>query len=134
MRITKELHFHAAHRLLQHKGKCRWLHGHTYHVAIDVDGDVGPDGFVVDFGDLKTTVGAWVDAHLDHATICSEADVELVRFCEEHSESRVHVLAGPPTAENIAVEILRIARELLPAVRVEAVRVRETDTCCAEAT
>lgn len=133
MIISKSITFAAAHRLLEHAGKCRFLHGHTYEAEIVLEGDVGASGFVVDFGDIRAKVGAWIAEHWDHATLAARADVALVAFCEAHSAGRVYVFEGPPTAENIAVELLAIARSVLAPAKVVSVRVRETESCCAEA-
>lgn len=67
MRIWREFTFEAAHRLpLVPEGhKCGRLHGHSYRVEVHVEGEVGPDGMVVDFAVLKD---AWRPLHdlLDH--------------------------------------------------------------------
>ncbi len=65
--IWREFTFEAAHSLpLVPEGhKCRRLHGHSYRVEVHVRGEVGPDGMVMDFADIKD---AWRPLHdlLDH--------------------------------------------------------------------
>lgn len=57
-RITRHYRFEAAHRLPHHAGKCRRLHGHSYEVVVELDGEPRPvdgasdEGMVLDFGDL----------------------------------------------------------------------------------
>jgi 6-pyruvoyltetrahydropterin/6-carboxytetrahydropterin synthase len=68
MEIWKEFTFEAAHRLpnVPDGHKCARLHGHSFHVAVHVEGPLRePEGWVMDFGDLKA---AWapLDAMLDH--------------------------------------------------------------------
>ena len=53
MKLGMVTEFDAAHSLPGYQGKCANLHGHTYQVEIVVEGDVGEDGFVMDFYQLK---------------------------------------------------------------------------------
>lgn len=57
--------FDAAHSLPGYQGKCAKLHGHTYQVEMVVEGNVGEDGFVIDFYQLKNIL-AVVLQDLDH--------------------------------------------------------------------
>lgn len=68
MEIFKEFTFEAAHRLpnvpIDHK--CYRLHGHSFHVAIYVSGEVGGQtGWVMDFADIQTAFKPILD-QLDH--------------------------------------------------------------------
>jgi 6-pyruvoyltetrahydropterin/6-carboxytetrahydropterin synthase len=52
--IAVQAHYDAAHLLRDHKGKCARLHGHRYIVEVAVQtSEVGSDGMVYDFSDLK---------------------------------------------------------------------------------
>src|SRR3954447_18449427 len=54
--IFKEFPFEAAHRLpfVPEGHKCARLHGHSFRVAIHVEGPVEPaSGWLMDFGDIK---------------------------------------------------------------------------------
>lgn len=69
--VRKEVVFDAAHRLPNHDGKCRRLHGHTFRAEIAVARPElhasGPkEGMAVDFGDLKAAIGPLVEDKLDH--------------------------------------------------------------------
>lgn len=44
--------FNAAH-FIAYRGFRERLHGHNYRVSVRMVGPVGPDGYVVDFGDIK---------------------------------------------------------------------------------
>ena len=67
--VTKAFTFDAAHNLINYKGKCEALHGHTYRLEVTVCG--GPDqlenGLLMDFGDLKDLVNKEVLSKLDHS-------------------------------------------------------------------
>lgn len=68
MEIFKEFTFEAAHRLPQAPSghKCSRLHGHSYQVAVHVEGDVDAEaGWVIDFGDISCAMKP-VLARLDH--------------------------------------------------------------------
>lgn len=68
MEIYKEFTFEAAHRLpnLPPQHKCARLHGHSFSVTVHVQGPLtAPEGWVIDFGDIKTVVKPIID-RLDH--------------------------------------------------------------------
>jgi 6-pyruvoyltetrahydropterin/6-carboxytetrahydropterin synthase len=65
MKLGMITEFDAAHSLPGYQGKCARLHGHTYQVEMVVEGDVGENGFVIDFYQLKNILVA-VLQDLDH--------------------------------------------------------------------
>jgi 6-pyruvoyltetrahydropterin/6-carboxytetrahydropterin synthase len=68
MEIFKEFTFEAAHRLpnVPEGHKCARLHGHSFKVAIYVEGSVDPEtGWVMDFGEIKAVFKPLYD-RLDH--------------------------------------------------------------------
>ena len=82
VRVTRRLHFSAAHRL----GRPEWdearnrevfglcanpnWHGHNYELDVTVEGEVDPEtGFVLDLKDLKALVEARVIGDLDHRNL-----------------------------------------------------------------
>jgi 6-pyruvoyltetrahydropterin/6-carboxytetrahydropterin synthase len=69
-RVTVErgtLRFAAAH-LATFEGQCEPLHGHSYDVIIEVEGDLTEDSWVIDFTKLKSLARALCD-QLDHRFI-----------------------------------------------------------------
>lgn len=69
--IRKEFRFEAAHQLPFHDGKCARLHGHSWKLTVELEGEVlvldGPKrGMLADFGEVKSAVQPFVDAYLDH--------------------------------------------------------------------
>jgi len=58
------LRFAASHVVPNHP-KCGHLHGHTYAVDVELDGEVPPGGMIMDFGDVKEALRVVVD-ELDH--------------------------------------------------------------------
>ncbi len=68
MEIFREFTFEAAHRLpnVPAGHKCARLHGHSYRVAVHVEGEVDEHaGWVIDFADLGRSCAPLL-ARLDH--------------------------------------------------------------------
>ncbi len=103
VRITRRLHFSAAHRLAHPDrsdeenrrvfGDCanpNW-HGHNYELEVTVAGPVDPGtGYVMDLKDLKDLVNGRVVDDLDHRNL--NLDVPWLK-------------GVMPTTENLAVQI-----------------------------
>jgi 6-pyruvoyltetrahydropterin/6-carboxytetrahydropterin synthase len=66
MKLGLITEFDAAHSLPGYQGKCVNLHGHTYQVEVVVEGEMGEDGFVMDFYKLKKLIAGALD-DLDHS-------------------------------------------------------------------
>ncbi len=125
VRITRRLHFSAAHRLARDDwsdeknrrvfGDCanpNW-HGHNYELEVTVAGRINADtGYVMDLKDLKDLVERHVVNDLDHRNL--NLDVPW--------------LSGViPSTENLAVRIWdRIAPHVPPPAVLDRVLLRET--------
>lgn len=59
--------FNAAH-FMAYPGFRERLHGHNYRVSVRVEGGLGSDGYVIDFGDIKRAA----------RDICAEMDERLI--------------------------------------------------------
>jgi 6-pyruvoyltetrahydropterin/6-carboxytetrahydropterin synthase len=127
-RVTREIDFCYGHRLLNHDGKCRHLHGHNGRVAITLESDrLDHRGMVLDFSDIKKVVGTWVDDNLDHQMLLHRDD-PIVPILKELGEP-MYLLDANPTAENIAKVIHDFAQQYgLPVIET---RLWETPNCCA---
>ena len=126
--ISREMEFCYGHRLLNHPGKCRFLHGHNGRVRIVVAADgLNEQGMVIDFGEIRSTLEKWIDTELDHRMILSQNDplVEILRTQGEN----VVVLPASPTAENLACFLGEKGREM--GLNIVAVQFWETPKCCA---
>lgn len=127
-RVTREIHFCYGHRLLNYEGKCRHLHGHNGRAVITLEGPTLDDrGMLMDFSDLKRTVGGWIDDTLDHTMLLRKDDPALPAL--QKGGERVHVLDVNPTAENIARLIFDYAKSQgFPVIEV---KLWETENCFA---
>ena len=68
MEVFTEFRFEAAHRLpnVPADHKCARLHGHSFHIAVHVEGPVDETaGWVMDFADIKRAAEP-ILARLDH--------------------------------------------------------------------
>ena len=108
MRVKVTFDFEAAHRLPNHPGKCKELHGHSYRLVVAVERAISRDtGMAIDFADLKRVVRQNVVDRLDHTF--------------------VNDLIDNPTAEIMAVWIWDALRGPLPGLA--EVELWETRSC-----
>ena len=59
--------FNAAH-FMAYPGFRERLHGHNYRVSVRIEGELGDEGYVVDFGDIKAAARE-ICASIDERTI-----------------------------------------------------------------
>jgi len=108
MRVRRRFRFEAAHRLPNHPGKCRELHGHSFKLIVVVERPLDPhSGMAIDFAELKSVVRAEVVDRLDHKDL--------------------NAILDNPTAECVAVWIWQRLVECLPGL-VE-IELYETEDC-----
>ncbi len=108
--LVKEFTFEAAHRLprLPAEHKCRRLHGHSYRVAVTVEGKANPlTGWLMDYGEIQQAMQPLLDQHLDHAYLNEVEGLEN------------------PTSENLARWIWKKLKGRLPGLK----RVSVYETC-----
>jgi 6-pyruvoyl tetrahydropterin synthase/QueD family protein len=113
--ITKKFTFESAHflPLFPEGHKCRRLHGHSFRLEVNISGDIGPDGTVMDFGDIKKIVKPFVDK-LDHNCINYIGDAEQ------------DALLSNPTSENLCKWFFDTLNPLLPGL--DSIVIHETCT------
>ncbi len=128
--VTRVVHFNAAHRLHNPDrsdewnrrvyGKCNnpnW-HGHNYTMEVTVAGEPDPEtGYVIDLGVLKHLIEETVLDRVDHANL--NLDVDFMQG----------IL---PSTENFVVAIWRQLVGVIPAGRLHAIRLYETERNVAE--
>ncbi len=128
-RITVDFAFSYAHRLQNHPGKCRSLHGHNARVQVMLEAPrLDADGMIVDFAHVKDTIGVWLNQYWDHATILEKGD-PLIGPLNEGSH-RLLIVDGPPTAELMARKIYDYAVDEID-YKVVEVTLWETERCSA---
>jgi 6-pyruvoyltetrahydropterin/6-carboxytetrahydropterin synthase len=129
--ISKEFRWEMGHRLPGHP-LCQNVHGHSYRLVVEIQGEADDSGMVVDFGEVASIVRPLVD-QLDHSFMLDPDDAVMRRVLEEHGLKTTRV-PFRSTAENIARWFLdRVGPHLLakPTVSAVAVTVHETATSLA---
>ena len=123
--VTKTISFCYGHRLLNYEGKCKYLHGHNGRAEICLASEsLDSRGMVVDFGDVKNIIGAFIDKELDHKMLLCAKD-PMAEVLKQRGEP-YFLMEDNPTAENIAKLIFRFAKgRNLP---VHSVKLWETET------
>ena len=111
-RVSKQVPFDAAHRLMDYDGKCANVHGHRWIVEATAEDEGGSD-FVIDFVNLKKLLNEIVVDKFDHKMV---NDIEPF-------------IVMNPTAENLAEYFLLMLHKAEP--KVVEVAVWETPTSCA---
>src|SRR5438034_326319 len=99
MKIAKEFRWEMGHRLPFHEGLCKNVHGHSYKMIVELEGEVNENGMIIDFFDLSKIIKPLIDEH-DHAFLCSENDTNLKNFLIENKMKHV-ICDYYSTVENI---------------------------------
>lgn len=128
-----ELLFDAGHRVLDYPGNCGVPHGHTYKAEVMLSSAALDDlGFVLDFTELKTEVGRWVNDHWDHGFLLNDRDQELVTALKSLKRSKIFLFDNEnPTAEVMAKHLYGIVAERYGSL-VSRVRIWESPNQYAE--
>ncbi|MFM1608344.1 6-carboxytetrahydropterin synthase QueD [Streptococcus mutans] len=115
--VSKEFTFDAAHHLFNYEGKCKALHGHTYHLQVAVSAFLDDRGMTYDFRDLKRIYQEYLEPKLDHRYL---------------NESLPYMNT---TAENMVYWIYKTVEKALTderGLQMEHVRLYETPSAYAE--
>lgn len=110
--LVKEFTYEAAHRLPHAPAghKCTRLHGHSFRVAVTVEGEVdlrSQTGWLIDYGDIQQAMQPLLDQYLDHVYLNEVDGLEN------------------PTSENITKWIWDRIKDQLPGLK----RVSLYETC-----
>ena len=133
--ISKIGSFEAAHRLLNHPGKCSSVHGHSYRwkLTLHLLEPHTSEQIIIDYGDISTIFKGYVDTYLDHCCLCNPADKELESFLLSQ-ESKLYYMSLDnhtclTSAENLAKELFLSAQLLFDEaeeVQVASIELAET--------
>lgn len=114
MIISKQIEWDMGHRVMNHKSKCRNLHGHRYKLEICLEGNLitqknsSDEGMVMDFGDIKSIAMTKIHDVLDHGFMVWNKDKMLKKFFKENPDQKHIVVPFTPTSESIAGWIFQI--------------------------
>ena len=141
--ITRRLEFDSGHRIPNHDGQCRHLHGHRYAIEVTLTGEVADhpgkadDGMVLDFGDIKRLTNQYVVELWDHAFLVAKEDEKLVAFLATLPNHKTVIMEHVPTVENLANTAFAILQPVFNKafggrLELSAVRLYETPNCWAD--
>ena len=132
MKIAKEFRWEMGHRLPDHFGKCKNIHGHSYKMLVEFSGELDKSGMIIDYYDVEKIINPVIEK-LDHAFMVNKNDKVVLDFLEKMDSKRV-VVNFESTAENICKYLLNeVSKTSLPEnVKEIKVRVQETTEDYAE--
>ena len=132
MKIAKEFRWEMGHRLPEHFGLCKNIHGHSYKMIVEFEGDLNEQGMVIDYYDVEKIIDPIIEK-LDHSFMVNKNDKVVIEFLEKMNSKKV-VVDFESTAENISKYLVNdISLSKLPSnLKSIAVRVYETEGDCAE--
>ena len=140
IRITKQFSFETGHALYGYDGKCKNVHGHSYHLDVTVIGQPISDsthvkfGMVIDFSDLKKIVKEEIVTVFDHATVFNKntPHVELANELASRGHD-VILVSYQPTSEMMVIDFAEKIKKRLPeTIKLHALKLQETTTSFAE--
>ena len=126
MKIAKEFRWEMGHRLPEHFGKCKNIHGHSYKMIIELDGEVDKSGMVIDYYDVKKLIQPVIEK-LDHSFMVYKDDIEIISFLEK-MKSKMVVVEFQSTVENICKYFLNEIKKIKLPANVHKVTVRIYET------
>ena len=94
------------HRLPEHEGLCKNVHGHSYRMNVEISGEINKKGMIIDFYDLGKIINPIIEKY-DHAFMCWENDKIVKEFLTKNKMKRVFV-KYPSTVENICNDFVNI--------------------------
>jgi 6-pyruvoyltetrahydropterin/6-carboxytetrahydropterin synthase len=132
MKIAKEFKWEMGHRLPEHFGNCKNIHGHSYKMIVEFEGELNNNEMIIDFYDVDKIIKPLID-RLDHAFMVNKNDKDVVNFLEKINSKKV-VVNFNSTVENICNFVLNEIKEsdLPKNISSVSVRIYETNEDFAE--
>lgn len=86
MIIGKHFTFEAAHKLPDKDcyGACSNMHGHSYKLTVEIEGDILPEGWVINFKTLKDIVNLNFIDKYDHAILNNFFDIPTAEVMAQY--------------------------------------------------
>ncbi len=126
MKIAKEFNWEMGHHLPEYFGKCKNIHGHSYKMWVELEGDVLENGMVMDYYHLKDIIEPLIDK-MDHSFLVYEGDDSIIEFLEKMN-SKMVIVNFQSTVENITNYFLAEIKKIKLPSNIEKVKVRVYET------
>ncbi|MCJ7552326.1 MAG: 6-carboxytetrahydropterin synthase [Ignavibacteriaceae bacterium] len=126
MKIAKEFRWEMGHRLPEHFGQCKNIHGHSYKMLVEFEGELDKNEMIIDYYDVEKIINPIIEK-LDHAFMVHKNDTIVLEFLEKMNSKKV-VVDFQATAESICLYLLgEIKKTSLPE-NVSNIKVRVFET------
>ena len=139
IRITKQFSFETGHALYGYDGKCKNIHGHSYHLYVTVIGcpivdEKNPkNGMVMDFGEISRIVKEEIVNDLDHCVVLNKSMPQKDFLEVEELYDRLFLAPYQPTCENMVIDFKdRLIPRMPMGVKLHSIRLFETAKSYAE--
>lgn len=126
MKIAKEFRWEMGHRLPEHFGLCKNIHGHSYKMVVEFDGELDKNQMVIDYYDVEKIINPIIEK-LDHAFMVNIDDKIVLEFLEKMNSKKV-VVGFNSTAENICNYLLSEIKKCSLPSNISSVKVRVYET------
>ena len=126
MKIAKEFRWEMGHRLPEHFGLCKNIHGHSYKMIVEFEGELDKNQMVIDYYDVEKIINPVIEK-LDHAFMVNVNDKMVLEFLEKMKSKKV-VVDFNSTAENICSYLLSEIRKTDLPSNISSVKVRVYET------
>ncbi len=114
------------HRLPEHFGLCKNIHGHSYKMIVEFEGELDKNQMVIDYYDVEKIINPVIEK-LDHSFMVNKDDKAVLEFLEKMNSKKV-IVDFNSTAENIcSYLLLEIKKTSFPA-NISSVKVRVYET------
>ena len=126
MKIAKEFRWEMGHRLPEHFGLCKNIHGHSYKMIVEFEGELDKNQMVIDYYDVEKIINPVIEK-LDHSFMVTKDDKAVLEFLEKMNSKKV-VVGFNSTAENICAYLLSEIKKCNLPSNISSVKVRVYET------
>ena len=126
MKIAKEFRWEMGHRLPEHFGLCKNIHGHSYKMIVEFEGELDKNQMVIDYYDVEKIINPVIEK-LDHAFMVNIEDNIVIEFLEKMNSKKV-VVGFNTTAENICNYLLSEIKKCSLPSNISNIKVRVYET------
>jgi 6-pyruvoyltetrahydropterin/6-carboxytetrahydropterin synthase len=126
MKVAKEFRWEMGHRLPEHFGLCKNIHGHSYKLIVEFEGELDKQGMIIDFYDVEKIINPIIEK-LDHAFMVKKDDEATIKLLEKVNSKKI-VVDFNSTVENISKYLLSEIKKVSFPPNVGSVKVRVYET------
>ncbi len=126
MKIGQEFRWEMGHRLPDHFGKCKNIHGHSYKMFVEFSGELNKSGMIIDYYDIEKMINPVIEK-LDHAFMVNKNDKLLVDFLTKLDSKKV-IVDFESTAENICRYLLQELSKFKLPDNIHKIKIRVQET------